>query len=332
MIMKKFLLLPLLGLLFFSCSVDPIETEMQKSQLLELNVVSDNGLVGCAGADNSMTITYSEARAIGSWDEVRKLYLSLLEEGVHRGGTFDPTIWNLIDRFNDEEEGGLGDYTTWYTIDNGNCQDTVMLTVTVVPDQSAPSCENFSAGDDKSRTITLSEAKAIESWDEVRKLYINMLDQGVLRNGEFDPSIWNLINRFNDENEGGLGDYTTTYTVTNGECTDSAQLTVTVVPDEQSTPVCQGVDAGPDNSMTITYSEAAALESWDEVRKLYMRLLASGVARNGTFDPSIWELINRFNDAENGGPGDYSTVYSITEGECTDSVTLTITVVPDDSM
>lgn len=330
MIMKKFLLLPFLGLLFFSCSVDPLETEIQKSELSEWNMVSENEIVGCAGADNSKTITYSEAVAIESWDEVRKLYLSLLEEGVSRRGTFDPTIWNLIDKFNDAEEGGLGDYTTWYTIDNGDCQDTVMLTITVVPDQNSPNCEGFSAGADNSKSITLSEAKAIESWDEVRKLYLNLLEEGVQRNGEFDPTIWNLINRFNDEREGGLGDYTTEYTISNGECTDSVLLTITVVADEQSNPNCDGVNAGPDNSITITYSEAAAIESWDEVRKLYMRLLGPGVARNGEFDPSIWDLINRFNDAENGGPGEYSTQYILSEGECTDSATLTVIVIPDD--
>ncbi|MCM4158761.1 hypothetical protein FHG64_03945 [Antarcticibacterium flavum] len=328
--MKKFLLLPIFGLFFISCSVDPIETEIQQSQLLEMNAVSDGEEPGCAGADGTMTITYSEAAAIESWDEVRKLYLSLLEEGVYRGGEFDPTIWDLINKFNDPEEGGLGDYTTWYTIDNGECMDTVMLTVTVVADQSAPTCDNFTAGEDNSMIITQSEAEAIESWDEVRKLYLSLLEEGVIRNGDFDPSIWDLINKYNDEEVGGPGDYTTEYTVTNGECTDSVMLTITVVADEQSEPVCDGVDAGADNSRTITYSEAAAIESWDEVRKLYLSLLEPGIARNGNFDPSIWDLINRFNDAENGGPGDYPTTYILTNGECTDTVTLTITVVPDE--
>lgn len=326
--MKKILLLPIVGLLFISCSVDPIESDLQESQIVEMNALSNSDEVGCAGADNSITISYSEAAAIESWDEVRKLYLSLLEEGVSRNGDFDPTIWNIIHKFNDVEEGGLGDYTTWYTIDNETCQDTVMLTVTVVSDQSSPACDNFTAGADKFLTITQSEAEAIESWDEVRKSYLSLLDNNVQRDGEFDPSIWALIR---DYQERGLGDYTTVYTITNGECTDSVLLTITVVADEQSEPVCDGVDAGPDNSITITYSEAAAIESWDEVRKLYLSLLANGVSRDGSFDPSIWDLIRRFNNSETGGPGDYTTVYTIIEGDCTDTVSLTITVVPDES-
>src|SRR5690606_8166516 len=99
----------------------------------------------------------------------------------------------------------------------------------------------------------------------------------------------------------------------------------------QSEPGCESVEAGPDNSLTITQSQAEAIESWDEVRKLYLSLLAEGVSREGSFDPSIWDLIRRYNNPENGGPGDYSTLYTVTEGDCTDSVTLTIIVVPDES-
>ena len=183
--------------------------------------------------------------------------------------------------------------------------------------------EDACAGPDNSLTITFSQAAGIESWDEVRKLYLSLLAPGVLRNGTFDPSIWDLINRFQDQ---GLGDYSTEYTVVDGECTDSVFLTVTVVHDEQSDPPCEPVNAGPDNSLTITFSQAASIESWDEVRKLYLSLLAPGIPRNGIFDPSIWDLINRFQDQ---GPGDYATVYTIVDGDCSDSVLLTITVIPD---
>jgi len=86
------------------------------------------------------------------------------------------------------------------------------------------------------------------------------------------------------------------------------------------------IDAGPNNSMELTESEAAAIPSWDEVRKLYLSLLAPGVVRNGTFNPSIWDMIYQFQAQRT---GDFTTKYSIGEGECTDSVELTIHVVPD---
>ncbi len=90
---------------------------------------------------------------------------------------------------------------------------------------------------------------------------------------------------------------------------------------------CEAVTAGSDNLKEISYSEAAALPSWDEVRKLYLSLLDPGVDRTGSFDPSIWDLIDDFNVR---GVGDYTTKYTITEGDCSDSAFLTLRVVPDE--
>lgn len=289
------------------------------SVVLTINVVeslpSDPTCGLSAGADASKTITKSEADAIPSWDEVRKLYLSLLEPGVSRDGEFDPSIWDIINSYT-----GPGAYTTNYTVTDGDCSDSVELTVHVLADQSQdPSCE-LSAGADASKTITQSEADAIPSWDEVRKLYLSLLEAGVSRNGEFDPSIWDIINSYT-----GPGAYTTTYTISEGDCSDSVDLTIYVVTDQSQDAGCD-LSAGPDNSKIITYSEAAAIPSWDEVRKLYLSLLSQGVSRNGSFDPSIWDIIN---DVNQRGAGTYTTTYTITEGDCSDSVELSIIVVPD---
>ena len=295
------------------------EGECSDSVMLTIKVVeklpSDPNCELSAGDDASKTLTKSEADAVPSWDEVRKLYLSLLEEGVARNGEFDPSIWDIINSYT-----GPGNYTTTYTITEGDCSDSVELTIVVVPDGSLdPGCE-LSAGADASKTLTKSEADAIPSWDEVRKLYLSLLEAGVSRNGEFDPSIWDIINSYT-----GPGAYTTTYTVTEGDCTDSVELTINVVADPPQEPTCE-LNAGPDASKTLSYSEAAAIPSWDEVRKLYLSLLPQGVSRNGSFDPSIWDLINDFNDR---GVGTYTTTYTITEGDCSDSVELSIVVVPD---
>ena len=321
--MKTNLLFTLfLGLLLTACSVDPIEQELG---LQEIN--SEIGDYGCAGPDNSITLTFSEADTISSWNRVRKLYLSLLEPGVPHTGTFDPSIWDLINAFN-EAENPLGEYSTTYYLE-GDCTDSVVLTVIVVADaQQEPTCDDFTAGEDNSKTITYSEARAIESWNQVRKLYLSLLEPGIPQDGEFDPSIWDLINAFN-EAENPLGEYTTTYTITDGDCSASVELTITVVADPpQDEPVCDGVTAGVDNSKTITYSEARALESWNQVRKLYLSLLEPGIPQNGEFDPSIWDLINAFNEAED-PLGSYTTTYTIVDGECSDSVQLTIIVIAD---
>ena len=91
------------------------------------------------------------------------------------------------------------------------------------------------AGTDQVKEITLSDAIALPSWDEVRKLYAGMLDSGVPKKaGTYNPSISDLIDDFNDPNrQSQLGDYTTTYTLGSGECSDSVELTMRVVPDPQ---------------------------------------------------------------------------------------------------
>ena len=324
----KLLLNLIVGFFLIGCSVDPIEEELMKNPVNEVNAGVDD--YGCAGEDKIKIITLEEASAIPSWDEVRKLYLSLLDPGVPRNGEFDPAIWDLIDAFNDpNNESPLGDYTTTYTLDSDSCIDSVELTIRVVPNQSLPECE-LSAGEDSSIELQLTEAAAIPSWDEVRKLYLSLLDEGVPRNGEFDPAIWDLINAFNDpDRESQLGDYTTIYTITDGDCSDSVELTVTVIPDFTD-PIPCDLDAGSDKIKEMSESDAAAIPSWDEVRKLYLSLLDSGVPKNGEFDPSIWDLINAFNDPNKETRlGDYTTTYTITDGDCSDSVELTIRVVAD---
>lgn len=316
--MKKVITLLVL-MLMIACSVDD---PVQPGNVDELNYSSiQEDCTLTAGPDNSITMERSAAGSIESWDEVRKLYLSLLDKDISRNGTFSPSIWDLIDQFQKEP---LGDFTTTYTVSEGTCNDSAELKVTVIPDQKQdPICEGI-AGSDNAKTIMQSEASAIESWDEVRKLYLSLLADGVSRNGTFDPSIWDLIHQYEQE---PLGDFSTIYTVTDGDCSDSVLLTISVIADEQD-PACAGVNAGKDKVIEMSRSSAAAIESWDEVRKLYLSLLDPGVPKDGSFDPSIWDLINAFNSGDN-PIGDYTTVYTITEGDCTDSANLTVRVVPD---
>ena len=92
----------------------------------------------------------------------------------------------------------------------------------------------YYAGTDKYREITLSEARALESWNQVRGVYAAMLDEGVDRSQwhAYSPSIWDIINDFNDPNrESQLGDYITTYTLGTGDCSDSAVLTLRIIED-----------------------------------------------------------------------------------------------------
>jgi hypothetical protein len=309
--MKKFLLLWLIvGL--SACSVDPIEDETLLLEASSAMAVAPNQDAGCAGPDNSTAITLSEAKNLGSWDEVRKMYTNLLPKTVSTKGTFNPTISKIIENFNKQ---GIGEYSTTYSVSTNECTDSVMLTLSVVED---PVCGQI-AGEDNSTELQFSEAAAIESFTVVENIYLDLLSNGVSKDGTFEPTISSIIKDFNKR---GVGEYTTLYTVVDGKCTDSALLTLNVIPDVIE---CKEF-AGPDNSVTLAYSKAAALGSFDEVKKTYLNLLGADVPKNGTFNPMISTIINDFNKR---GNGDYTTEYTVVDGDCTDSVLLTLSVVPD---
>ena len=184
----KLLLTFVLGsLLSIGCSVDPIDEELLEPASASANLEATEETYGCAGPDNSITMTIREAKSIPNIRRVTNVYLSLLAPGVSQDGEFQPSIRDIIRAFDAERSGGkIGEYTTTYSLNSADCSDSVELTITVIPDGSSdPTCV-LSAGTDSSKTLTQSEADAIPSWDEVRKLYLSLLDKGVSREGQFE--------------------------------------------------------------------------------------------------------------------------------------------------
>lgn len=77
-------------------------------------------------------ISESFAVAIPTVEAVTAFYLNLIEEeGVPRSGTFDPKIKAITDIF---EKNHLGEFKTTYTVTKGECTDSVILVVNVIPD------------------------------------------------------------------------------------------------------------------------------------------------------------------------------------------------------
>jgi len=119
----------------------------------------------------------------------------------------------------------------------------------------------------------------------------------------------------------GTGTFTITYSVDDSiPCTigsDSTTFTISVL---------EGVDAGEDNESEVCRNEIDELfPSNGSVRNFFFDLLEGGVSRDGTFEPSIQELIDAYNSTE--GQDNFTTVYTVTNGTCSDSVLLTVNVV-----
>ncbi len=311
--MKKIYFLLIVSI-FSSCSVeDDLYLESKNHQ--NLNAFIDEACSSFyAGTDNSKTITIEQADALASALDVKKLFLSLLEEGVSKEGIFSPSVNAIVMNYS---ENGIGTYTTVYTLTDGDCSDSVELTINIV--ESLSDCE-IEAGTDASKIVTKSEVDALASALDVKKLYLSLLAQEVSRAGNFSPSINDIIT---DYHQNGIGSYTTTYTITDGDCSDSVELTLDIIADPLSEPTC---DAGADALKTVTKSKVDALASALDVKKLYLSLLEQGVSGTGDFSPSINNIITNYHQ---NGIGSYTTTYTITDGDCSDSVELTLDVIAD---
>ncbi|MDX1754022.1 MAG: gliding motility-associated C-terminal domain-containing protein, partial [Salinimicrobium sediminis] len=272
-------------------------------------VVTDSECEGVvdAGTDNSVTICETEvdAETFSDVETLTNFYLVLLDPGVPTTGTFDPTPAELLAMYAADEDG-LGDFTTTYTLTEGECTASVDLTVTIIP------VEEANAGTIEDFQVCTSET-ALD-------LYAYLADDSSQGGKFFDADGNEITNGALDIS--AVGDYTITYTVSEedaGACvtgTDSTDFTVTVV--ENTT------NAGADNAVTLCNSEVRTLSNTG-VRNLYLNLLEDGVATNGTFNPTIQQLIDQYNFQSNFG--DFTTIYTIGTGNCTDSVELTVTVV-----
>ena len=183
-------------------------------------------------------------------------------------------------------------------------------------------CSTLAGSDNTSFSITPEQIVAsYNSTGLVKNLYLSLLDEGVPTNGTFSPSIETLVAEYNRRTWDKLaGTYTTTYTVTSGDCTDSAVLAINV---------CYPETAGADDISTLISTNYIAenLNSSEKLKVYYLSLLEPNIKKTGTFSPSIEELIADYNGRSGAArAGAYTTTYTLGSGVCQDTATLTVNV------
>ena len=187
---------------------------------------------------------------------------------------------------------------------------------------SANDCATL-AGPDNSINLTSAQIEAnYNSVSRLQVLYNSLLAKKVRGTGAWSPSIQDLAVRYVNSSD-KFGAYTSTYTVNNGDCTDSAEITVNVVP------VCN-VNAGADNTSTVlTISQIEEnYNSISRLKVLYTELVADGVNTNGTFNPTIEQIAATYTNAQD-KTGYYATTYTVGSGDCIDTAELAVTIVED---
>lgn len=260
-----------------------------------------------AGAPNSLELCLSEAELrLTSVEDMRTLFLELLATGTDNTGSYAPSIEDL---YADYQAAPVGTFETTYTVTSADCEDSAVFALNVVPDPVA--------GDDTELDLCQSEVEAYfanpEDLDATFTALIPNADPG----GIFSPSLEDIATQYFQDAENGNfpGLYNTTYTVIRGQnCTDSAEISIIVREDPY---------AGEGNSITYCSNDLPATQTEGEVEQLYLDMLTTGVSTTGTFEPTIADITSNYN----ANPiGTFTTVYTVSNEQCEDSVELSFTV------
>lgn len=302
---------------------DPTPNEL--AEMYQDDLANDDGLgdftttytVNGASFELTVTVVPALAANAGDFDNISDVCtgdaiidlttLTNNNPDAQSGGTFSgPGVsGNMFD-----PSTGQGSYTITYTVDDSSgCiiegdTDSTEFTINVVEGDA-------NAGEDGTANLNEND-NPVNLFD-----YLNGdPDTGGTwspgnPDGSFDPAT---------DSEGSY-----MYTVTDGDCSDSATVSVIIESDSD----CTGNEAGADNFGVVCLDDVqATFPSVDETRKYILALRNSGVPSNGTFNPTITQLINSYNnDAD--GLGDFTTTYTVTVNGCTDSTELTVRVVEE---
>ena len=274
-----------------------------------------------ASADYSITVNPLEAANAGiiendtvcSDSGMIDLSIYLEGSGANSGGTFsgEGVTDNMFDTSLGSNEAG---YVITYSVDDtsSDCiledtSDSEDFTI-FVEDSFTISAETEREQICKDNISNLFPSSTAQT--TVRNFYLNMLEEDVPTDGEFNPTISQLINRYNTVTK--LGDFTTEYTVTSGECSASVELTIEITDTE---PAVIGTIPDP----------APICQNADEVD--LFSYLPEDANPNGTFDGYEDGMFNPGMEGE--GPIDIT--YRLTDdspcttGEATATFTITVT-------
>lgn len=285
--MKKLLLLPMFCFFLVSCSVEELEPETADKQILTLDshanaaCADDLHVLVCANEINNPTVS-----------GFRNFYRAqiILHTSLPTNGTFNPTMDALLLQY--QQSGGLGSFTTNYTVMTTNCGEVTIAITAEVIDNIAANAGEIS---DISGVCTSSAPIAINE---------SLLSPDAVRGGKFTaaPGVINSQGFFNPSL--GAGNYVITYSVDErlkcviGE--DSTSFTINVkqarVYNNVSVQLCSSAIKNP------------TLQGFTNYYKNLVFLNSDQTAITGNFSPTMAELLNQFN--QSGGLGTFTTNYS----------------------
>lgn len=331
-----------------------------EDDLLNGNVLSDNGVGADSDGDGGATLTVTELNGASAdiGNQVTLASGALLTLSANGDFAYDPNgVFNALD-------GAGSDTDSFsYTLSDGTCTDTATVTITLQGenDCSVASDDSFTVA--QSGTLTDSvfgsagggEDSDPDTGDTFTLVEVNgqsadvgqaiTLPSGALltlnSNGTFnyDPN-----GAFDDVADAAQGADSFAYTISDGDCPDSATVSITIT-GENDCPVAQadsdttdqdtvlngdvladngaGADEDVDTGATVTVTEVngVAGKVGNQITLTSGALLT--VNANGTFayDPNgVFDALPLSDDDQD------TFIYTVSDGTCTDSATVTITI------
>lgn len=273
---------------FFTTPLDPTEALVHAEDYFlaipdgtcnTTRVVASISQAPDAGTPTSLTFCAN--------DPAVDLYTKILGT-PETGGTFDPA---LTGNSFDPAEWGAGAHNFTYTVAGDDyCEDavnTISITVAEAPEAGEPVSETYCSSDFASGDELIAQFNT----------YLTDRDQ----TGTFNPTLETLGADF-DLNP--VGTFTTTYTVTLGSCTDTADFTINV----NSTP-----DAGTSSTYQLIEGDNTPVDLFASLNGTPVSggvwTAEDGTTASGSFDPATQTAPATF-------------TYTVSANGCTDSATV----------
>ncbi|MHA2753693.1 cadherin-like domain-containing protein, partial [Vibrio campbellii] len=210
-----------------------------------------------------------------------------------------------------------GEATISYTVSDGALEDSAEVSVTVNPVNDAPVANDDSAATDEDTPVTIDVLPNDTDVDGDTLTIVNAsvpVDQGTVEivDGKL---VFTPADNFN-------GEVTISYTVSDGELEDSAQVSVTVNPINDA-PVANDDNAVTDEDMPVTID---VLTNDTDVDGDTLTIVNASVpADQGTVEIVDGKLV--FTPAENFN-GEANINYTVSDGVLEDSAEVSVTVNP----
>ncbi len=269
-----------------------------------------------AGTDNSATLCENEVEEEGIFTDVASLeayYLNLLGTTDDRG-SFSPDLATVKANYDDGVSSPSEDFMVTYTVDPDGC-DPASATATLTVNAAIPA----ETGTIANQTYCSNETSVALS---------TLLDGSANPNGVFSSDNADVTDGNFDPSDEGAGVYTITYTVSPETACVSDTATTTF-----SITVNQAPNAGPGGEFTFCQGEFEAIAAQALVNpSALLNEFGSDITAGGDFSSENLSTLLAQYSATTEFPASLTTTYTVSNENCTDAATYTVTITPNEEV